>query len=142
MNNLYYTKNNQTISIMSPIKNISFNQNINESQNMTMDTLSNISYHSNIKLTNYNQIYNNNVNNCNNFIPYQKRRYTAPLMKKTKKKVKFNEVVDVFVVKSYKKYNKCEDSFSVDDYFDQNKDSKSNSIKKRKNGKNCECIIF
>ena len=136
MLNPYYTKNNQTFS---NIKTISFNQNINESQNITMDSLSNISNHSNIKLPNYNQIY---INNANNFTPYPKRRYTAPTMKKPKKKVKFNEVVDVFEIKSYKKYNKCEDTFSIDDYFDENKDSKSDTIKKRKNSKNCECIIF
>ena len=142
MNSLYYTKNYQTFSTIKPIRNISFNHNINESQNITMDTSSNISNHSTFKLTSFNQVYNNNVNNFNNFDPYQRRRYTAPTIKKTKKKVKFNEVVDVFVVKSFKKYNKCEDISSIDDYFDENKDSKSDKIKKRKIGKNCECIIF
>ena len=142
MNNIYYTKNNQTYSTIKQIRNISFNQNINESQNITMDTSSNISNHSTIKHTNYNQVYNNSAYNFNNFAPYQRRRYTAPAMKKTKKKVKFNEVVDVFVVKSYKKYNKCEDISSIDDYFDENKDSKTDNTKKRKFGKNCECIIF
>ena len=151
MNKIYNTNNNQTFSAKIPIRSISFSKNINESQNITLDTLSNISNHSNIKFTNYNQFYNNNVNNVNNdnnvnnvnnSEPYYKRRYTTSTMKKTKKKVKFNEVVDVFVVKSYKKYNKCGDRFSLDDvYYDDSKDSKSDTIKKRKT-KNCECFIY
>ena len=139
MNNIYCTNNNQNFSAIKPMRSISFNQNINESPNITIDTLSNLSNHSNIKFTNYNSFHNNNVNNFN----YQRRRYTTPTMKKTKKKVKFNEMVDVFVVKSYKKYNKCEDKFSLDDSnYDDSKDSKSDTIKKRKKTKNCECLIF
>ena len=143
MNNIYNTNNYQNFSATKPIRSISFNQNINESTNITFDTLSNLSNHNNIKFTNFNRFYNNNLHNFNNFEIYQRRRYTTPTMQKIKKKVKFNEVVDVFVVKSYKKYNKSQDKFSFDDaYYDDSKDSKSDTIKKRKNTKNCECLIF
>ena len=59
--------------------------------------------------------------------------------KKIKKKVKFNESVDVIIVESYKKYNK-DDEISIGDYFDKNYNFKPKNEKK--NGTKCECKII
>ena len=120
-------------------QNIIYYQNQNESpnyQNITLDTLSNHSNKINNITANYNNFKNDNANN--NYLNSDNTN-TTPISRKIKKKVKFNEVVDVILVKSYKKYNKCEDEISIDDYFEENNNNKGN---RKKKGKNCECNII
>ena len=102
---------------------------------MTTDTLSNHNY----KMNNITSIYNNfpNDNYGSNYLYSNQINNKIPISGKTKKKVKFNEVVDIILVKSYKKYNK--DEVSLDDYFNGN--NKNKNIKTKK-PKNCECNII
>ena len=127
------SKNHQKVYGDRSNLNLSFFQNQSESQLLTADTLSNLSNHSNLKKSNH-----YDYNNTKNIYNYTTLRNKAATPRKIKKKVKFNEKVDVIVVKSFKKYNKCEDEYSIDDFLDENK-SKN---KRRKKGKNCECNII
>ena len=120
-------------------QNIIYYQNQNESpnyQNITLDTLSNHSNKINNIAANYKDFKNDNANSN-----YQNTDITntTPISRKIKKKVKFNEVVDVILVKSFKKYNKCDDEISIDDYFEENNNNKEN---RKKKVKNCECNII
>ena len=126
MNTINYSSNNQAIFFPKSIQSSSYFQGRTQSQSITMDTLSNNSNH---KLSDF-----SNFNNYNNY-PYTRHRNSVP-NPKNKKRVKFNEVVDVTIVKSYKKYNKCEKELTLDELIDNKCKSK------RKNAKNCECIII
>ena len=59
-----------------------------------------------------------------------------------KKRVKFNEDVQVIKVQSYKEYNKIEDvDININDFFDGG-GNRQNNIKKRKKGDKCECNLI
>ena len=101
----------------------------------------------NIKPQNYHSYYSNpvyhkqyNGMSLNNDYLNTKYRNTLPSTRRPKKRVKFNEIVDVIMVKSFKKYNKEEESISIGDYFDENYNYKPK--KRNKEGKNCECNII
>ena len=131
--NLDFPKNLKKFNGIKSLLNTSNSQNQSESQLLTTDTLSNISNHSNQKKSNLYDFNNSNI--IYNYLPLRNK---TPTTRKKKKKVKFNEKVDVILVKSFKKYNKCEDENSLDDLFDENR----TKHKKRKNLKNCECNII
>ena len=96
------------------------------------DTYSNNSNYSNIS----NPSYYYNLYNNNNI--YDKKKYIIP--QKPKKRVTFNETVDVILVESYKKYNReDEDISSSGDYYDYNYNSKKN---RKKKSTKCECNII
>ena len=127
MNGINYPNNNQAIFRQKTLQNASTFQNGNYTQNIIIDTSS---VNNELKHSNF---YNNTF--YNNY-PYKRNRNTAP-NPKVKKRVKFNERVDVTIVKSFKKYNKCEKELTLDELIDNRTNSK-----KRKNSKNCECNIF
>ena len=136
MNGFAIQNNNQAFYGVNQKQDIIYFQNQIKSpyyQNMTMDTLNNY----NIQINNINFNYNNMSNNYP--LLNQGKKKTA---RKTKKKVKFNEDVDVILVKSYKKYNKIEDEISLDDNLDENYNNNINNNIKRKKKKNCECNII
>ena len=83
-----------------------------------------------INLTNQNPYFLNNVNYQTNF-NFQGQRVNRPNTRKGKKRVKFNENVDIVLVESYKKYNQEGEDFSMGDYDDDNYDF-TPSHKKRK----------
>ena len=59
-----------------------------------------------------------------------------------KKRVKFNEDVQVIKVQSYKEYNKIEDvDININDFF-VGDGNRQNNIKKRKKGDKCECNLI
>ena len=59
-----------------------------------------------------------------------------------KKRVKFNEDVQVIKVQSYKEYNKIEDvDININDFF-VGDGNRQNIIKKRKKGDKCECNLI
>ena len=59
-----------------------------------------------------------------------------------KKRVKFNEDVQVIKVQSYKEYNKIEDvDININDFFDGG-GNRQNNIKRRKKGDKCECNLI
>ncbi len=94
-----------------------------------------------INLTNQNPyLLNNNVNYQTNF-NFQGQRVNRPNTGKGKKRVKFNENVDIVLVESYKKYNQEGEDFSMGDYDDDNYDF-TPSHKKRKKNTKCECNII
>ena len=136
MNGFVSQNNNQTFYGVKPKQDIIYFQNQTDSaiyQNMTMDTLNNY----NNKINNISFNYNNYANNYPLFNQPNKIKSRKP-----KKKVKFNEVVDVILVKSYKKYNQTGEEISFDDNFDENNKNNANNNIKKKNKKNCECNIF
>ena len=134
MNGAIILNNNQEFYGERQKQDTLYFQNLNESayyQNMTTDTMSN----QNNKMNNI-TVYPND--NYDRNYPYSSQRNNKiPISKKNKKKVKFNEVVDIILVKIYKKYNK--DDSSLDDYFNNN--NKNNNVKTKK-AKNCECNII
>ena len=109
----------------------------------TSDSTSSQSHHSNYTNPNNSNNYNKNSvsTNCTNYkFPYSRQKNTLPTTRKQKKKVKFNEIVDVILVKSYKKYNKDEESISIGEYFDENYNYKPK--KRKKEDSKCQCNIF
>ena len=131
--NLDFPKNLQKVYGIKSLLNTSNSQNQSESQLLTTDTLSNLSNHSNQKKSNLYYFTNSNI--IYNYLPLRNK---TPTTRKIKKKVKFNEKVDVIVVKSFKKYNKCEDENSLDSLLDENR----SKHKRRKYLKNCECNLI
>ena len=100
----------------------------------TLDTTSSHSNNSNLS-------YQNSNTNYYTESPFSTRKINLPIIKKKKKRVTFNENVEVIIVKSYKKYNKEEEEISIGEYFDENYNYKPYR-KKRKKVINCECNIF
>ena len=131
--NLDCQKNLQKAYGIKSLLNTSNSQNQSESQLLTTDTLSNLSNHSIQKKSNHYDFNNSKI--IYNYLPLRNK---TPTTRKIKKKVKFNEKVDVIVVKSFKKYNKSEEENSLDDLFDENR----TKHKRRINIKNCECNII
>ena len=127
MKGINYQNNYQAILNQKTLQNAYTSQNRNDSPNFTIDT-SNVGGEKKYSYFSNNNFYNN--------YPYKRHRNTAP-NPKIKKRVKFNEQVDVTIVKSFKKYNKCEKELTLDELIDN-----SSNSKKRKNSKNCECNIF
>ena len=137
MNYKNYSNNNQIFYGAQIIPNSNYYKN----QYEPYDTYSNHSTQSNFSNNNYNNI--NNINTCNNnFQILNKGKTLKPKNKnKVKKKVKFNEVVDVILVKSYKKYNRDDDDSSYSDYNKEENPYKDNNNKHKKVNK-CECNII
>ena len=76
---------------------------------------------------------NDNIGNDNKF-EYSKLRNSLPNLQQKKKRVKFNENIEIIKVKSYKKYNKEEYKYSfVNNY---------NSKNKRRQDIKCTCNII
>ena len=128
MNLTNYSNNNQ-IYYGQKLYLYPVNYQIQNDLSKTMsDTYSNNSNYSNISNPSY--YYNNNI--------YDKKKYIIP--QKPKKRVTFNETVDVILVESYKKYNReDEDISSSGDYYDYNYNSKKN---RKKKSTKCECNII
>ena len=68
-------------------------------------------------------------------------RTTFSTPRNIKKRVKFNEYIEVIKVKSYKQYNK-EEELSIADYFDENYNYKPYSKRRKKEETICKCIIL
>ena len=100
----------------------------------TLDSTSSHSNRSNLSYQNCNTNYYTEST-------FSKRKSNLPFIRKKKKRVTFNENVEVIIVKSYKKYNKEEEEISIGEYFDENYNYKPYR-KKRKKVTNCECNIF
>ena len=140
MNYNNYLNNNKIFYGVQKVPNSNYYQNPYEAY----DTYSNHSTQSNFSNTNNNNInYINNKNNFgNNFQLLNKGKALKPKNKnKVKKKVKFNEVVDVILVKSYKKYNRDDES-SYSDYNREENPYKDNNNKSHKKINRCECNII
>ena len=127
MNGINYPNNYQASLNQKTLQNAYTFQNRIDSQNFPIYT-TNVNNEQKYSYFPNNTLYNN--------YPYERHRNTEP-DPKIKKKVKFNEQVDVTIVKSFKKYNKCEKELTLDELIDNRTNSK-----KRKNSKNCECNIF
>ena len=126
---------NYQSSYMNEIRNDFYHKN---DYLKTLDTSSNQSNHSNFNNPNYYNL-NNNINN-NNF-DYPKYRTNLRKSRKPKKRVRFNEDVDVVLVESYKEYNRDDEDISIGEYIDEKQNFKSNG-QKRKKGTKCECNII
>ena len=140
MNYNNYSNNNQIFYGVQKVPNSNYYQNPYEAY----DTYSNHSTQSNFSNTNNNNINNINKKNNfgNNFQLLNKGKALKPKNKnKVKKKVKFNEVVDVILVKSYKKYNRDDES-SYSDYNREENPYKDNNNKSHKKINRCECNII
>jgi len=145
----YYQQNNTISYRPSSLTNVSSyypNQvQTTASEYTRADTLSSQSNHSSMSSfqnQNYYKTYNTLNNDTTKKKHYSKnknRHSNSKYSKKIKKKVKFNESVDVIIVESYKKYNR-EDEISIGDYFDKNYNFKPKNEKK--SGTKCECIII
>ena len=113
-------------------------------------------YTNNYKIQNYYNIKNQNDlnamyrtdSNYSNINKTPKMVYEedyTKLKKKNignKKRVKFNEDVQVIKVQSYKEYNKIEDvDININDFF-VGDGNRQNNIKKRKKGDKCECNLI
>ena len=132
MNFENYPNNNQIFYEPKNASKAIYFQNQNESPN----TMYYNAYNNNANF-NYPIDYSTYENNINYIYQIPKSKTKTRKYDKTKKKVKFNENVDVILIKSFKKYNRLE-NFSLYDYFDE---INNNYNKKKKNGK-CECNIF
>ena len=88
-----YTSNNQII-YMPQAPNSMFLRNQNGSSNIMYNGIYN------------NNIYNFNSQNFNNIYQINGNNTKIPNGHKTKKKVRFNDNVDVTLIKSYKEYNR------------------------------------
>ena len=143
MNYNNYSNNNQIFYGVQKVPNSNYYQNPYEAY----DTYSNHSTQSNFSNTNYNNINNINIINnknkfSNNVQLLNKGKTLKPKNKnKVKKKVKFNEVVDVILVKSYKKYNKDDES-SYNGNIREENPYKDNNNKSYKKANRCECNII
>ena len=135
-----YSNNKQKFYGIKQGLNSYSSRSLNESGIPTSDTLSNSINNFDLQKSNY--LINNNFNN-NNYC-FSKNTKKVAKKKKMKKKVKFNEVVDIVAVKSFKQYNKCEYTYELPfiDILDENNNYISNVYKKRKKKNNCECTIF
>ena len=138
MNYNNYSNNNQIFYGAQNIPNSKYYKN----QYEVYETYSNHSTQSNFSNNHYNNvIYINNYNN--NYQILNKGKTLKPKSKnKIKKKVKFNEVVDVILVQSYKKYNKEDDDSSYSDCFREDNPYKDNNNKNHKKANKCECNII
>ena len=79
------------------------------------------------------------------YIPYNNDNNIVPRKKKSNKRVKFNNKIDVILVESYKAYNKIEDEQL---YFQEYYKTMNNNIEEPKptinkqKGDGCVCIII
>ena len=136
MNYNNYSNNNQIIYGVQNIPKSKYYQN----QYEPYDSYSNHSTQSNVSNNNYNTF--NNKNNFNYNYQLLNKGKAMKFKNKAKKKVKFNEIVDVILVPSYKKYNKEDDDSSYSDYNREENPYTNNNNQNKKKINRCECNII
>ena len=124
---MYYIKNSENKT--------NYNESIQKIPNIPIKKI-NKNKQISSTITNYNERHFDKSNTA-------RTTFSTPrnIEKRVKKRVKFNEYIEVIKVISYKKYYK-EEELSIADYFDENFNYKPYNKRRKKEETICKCIII